>query len=144
MGNISNKLDDPYEIEVEFMGEKRKALAYPKRSGGFVFWSPFNGERIRVTHLTGKRRSFKKLPSISFTDNNYDPPPRHCYFCGHPAGTRHHLTPRSHGGRTTIRLCYVCHPAVHKLFTNDELAARFNTARALKIEFVKRYNMARV
>ena len=52
--------------------------------------------------------------------------------------TEHHLRPRSKlkkGERTpTIWICSPCHRQIHALFTNDELAAHFDTADKLRAE----------
>ena len=52
--------------------------------------------------------------------------------------TEHHLTPRSKlkkGERTpTIWICSPCHRQIHALFTNDELAAHFDSADKLRAE----------
>ena len=52
--------------------------------------------------------------------------------------TEHHLTPRSKlkkGERTpTIWICSACHRQIHALFTNDELAAHFDSAEKLRDE----------
>ena len=52
--------------------------------------------------------------------------------------TEHHLKPRSKlkkGERTpTIWICSACHRQIHALFTNDELAAHFDSADKLRAE----------
>jgi len=40
---------------------------------------------------------------------------------------RHHLVPRAKKGKITIRICCNCGDMLHKLFTNKELAKKFNT-----------------
>ncbi len=44
---------------------------------------------------------------------------------------RHHLVPKSRGGRETAFLHRICHRQVHALFTETELARHFATADAL-------------
>lgn len=34
---------------------------------------------------------------------------------------KHHTTPKSLGGRKTIRICKNCHEKIHKLFTLDKI-----------------------
>jgi len=50
---------------------------------------------------------------------------RQCPVCGRwpLAGntTKHHMRPKSRGGRDTERLCLSCHRQAHVLFTNKEL-----------------------
>lgn len=52
--------------------------------------------------------------------------------------TEHHLIPRSKGKKgerlPTIWICSACHRQIHALFTNDELAAQFNTPERLRDE----------
>ncbi len=59
-----------------------------------------------------------------------------CPFCRRPAIhlKRHHLVPRSKGGKgpgSTVGSCLACHRAIHALFSNKELGERFNTVKAL-------------
>ena len=59
-----------------------------------------------------------------------------CPFCKRPAVyfKRHHLVPRSRGGKglgSTVGSCLACHRAIHALFSNKELAERYNTVKAL-------------
>ncbi|MDZ7651575.1 MAG: HNH endonuclease [Burkholderiaceae bacterium] len=44
---------------------------------------------------------------------------------------RHHLVPKSRGGRQTAFLHRVCHREVHALFTESELARQYTTGEAL-------------
>ncbi|RPD45334.1 HNH endonuclease [Hymenobacter sediminis] len=48
--------------------------------------------------------------------------------------SRHHLVPREEGGRygPVVDLCQPCHSTVHLLFTNRELARRYNTVESLR------------
>ncbi len=43
----------------------------------------------------------------------------------------HHLVPKLKGGRETQTMHRICHRQIHALFTEAELAQRFNTADAL-------------
>jgi len=36
-----------------------------------------------------------------------------CFECGRPAVYRHHVIPKSRGGKKTVPLCGVCHALVH-------------------------------
>jgi hypothetical protein len=45
--------------------------------------------------------------------------------------TRHHLVPKSRGGRRTEWLCRDCHRAIHVLFANRELEQQHHTVEAL-------------
>lgn len=56
--------------------------------------------------------------------------------------TAHHLIPKEEGGKDSavIYLCDDCHRQIHALFTNRELAIRFNTIEKLqKNEKIIRY-----
>lgn len=44
----------------------------------------------------------------------------------------HHLVPKSKGGKTTEFLHRICHKQIHALFTETELAIKFNNASALR------------
>jgi hypothetical protein len=44
----------------------------------------------------------------------------------------HHLVPKSHRGTETVILHRICHRQIHALFTETELARRFNTIDELK------------
>lgn len=48
-----------------------------------------------------------------------------CALCGRPLGARverHHVVPRSVGGRETVALHPICHRAIHAALSNAELA----------------------
>ncbi len=59
-----------------------------------------------------------------------------CALCGREVSklTEHHLTPKEYGGKNsnTAMLCVPCHKQVHALFTNKELAVKFNLIEKLK------------
>lgn len=62
--------------------------------------------------------------------------PLTCPFCKRPVVhlKRHHLTPRSRGGRggeVMVDSCLACHRAIHAFFSNKELATKYNTVKAL-------------
>ncbi|MFY8084835.1 MAG: HNH endonuclease [Rubrivivax sp.] len=48
-----------------------------------------------------------------------------------PQQDRHHLVPKSRGGRETAYLHRVCHRQIHALFTEAELARQYASAEAL-------------
>jgi hypothetical protein len=56
-----------------------------------------------------------------------------CPFCKRPVVhlKRHHLVPRSKGGKVLVDSCLACHRAVHALFSLKELEAKYNTVNAL-------------
>ena len=45
--------------------------------------------------------------------------------------TKHHLVPKSRGGKETEKLCRTCHRQLHALFTNKELEKGLNSVEAL-------------
>jgi 5-methylcytosine-specific restriction endonuclease McrA len=58
-----------------------------------------------------------------------------CALCGRALGLRverHHLVPRSEGGRETVALHPICHRAIHRVASNKELARRYTTLEALR------------
>lgn len=58
-----------------------------------------------------------------------------CPVCGRsiPPSQRdaHHLVPKSRGGRETAWLHRICHRQLHALFSEGELASRYNHVEAL-------------
>lgn len=46
--------------------------------------------------------------------------------------TKHHLTPKSRGGRTTEKICRTCHRQIHALLTNKKLEKELNSVEDLK------------
>lgn len=49
-----------------------------------------------------------------------------CWLCDRDLGHRvewHHTVPRSRGGRDTVPVHPICHAAMHRTFSNTELAA---------------------
>jgi DNA-directed RNA polymerase subunit N (RpoN/RPB10) len=61
--------------------------------------------------------------------------PIECLICGRITPKefqeKHHLTPKAKGGKNTILVCCSCGDMVHKLFTNKELARKYNTLEAI-------------
>jgi hypothetical protein len=61
--------------------------------------------------------------------------PEPCFLCGRPLGTRvqrHHLVPKSRGGRVTAPIHPICHRAIHAALTNKELERGYATPEALR------------
>lgn len=46
--------------------------------------------------------------------------------------TKHHLVPKSRGGRETEKICRTCHRQLHALFSNKELEKELNSVESLK------------
>lgn len=61
--------------------------------------------------------------------------PVRCPLCGRPIPSsqrdKHHLVPRLKGGKETQVMHRICHRQIHALFSETELATRYNTAEAL-------------
>ena len=52
-------------------------------------------------------------------------PVESCALCDRPLGRRverHHVVPKSKGGREVVPVHPICHRKIHKVFTNTELA----------------------
>ena len=62
-----------------------------------------------------------------------------CELCNRSVSiiNKHHLIPLEKGGKKldTIHLCPTCHTAIHALFTNRELASRFNSLERIKKDY---------
>lgn len=61
--------------------------------------------------------------------------PKTCALCGRSLGDRrekHHLVPRSQGGRETVDLHPICHRKIHATLTERELRDRFDTIARLR------------
>lgn len=59
-----------------------------------------------------------------------------CPLCGRPLVdgptiNKHHVVPRTFGGRDTHFIHRVCHSKIHSLFTERELLHRYNTFELL-------------
>ena len=62
-----------------------------------------------------------------------DPPD--CFLCGRPLGKRiegHPVVPKSRGGRETAPVHPICHRAIHRFLTNQQIARDFASPRALR------------
>lgn len=58
-----------------------------------------------------------------------------CPICLRPLGTRrekHHLVPRSEGGRETVEIHPICHRKIHSVLGERELAVAYATPDALR------------
>jgi hypothetical protein len=59
-----------------------------------------------------------------------------CPICGRELGTvsvdRHHLVPKSKGGREQFLVHKICHRKLHATFTEKQLAREFSTWQAIK------------
>ncbi len=63
------------------------------------------------------------------------PPDEMCPVCLRPLGKRrekHHLVPRSEGGRATVAVHPICHRKIHSVFSERELAVEYATPQALR------------
>lgn len=55
-----------------------------------------------------------------------------CEFCGLDVFTRkHHLTPRSKGGKETADTCETCESYIHKTWTHNELRDIYNSVEVI-------------
>lgn len=58
-----------------------------------------------------------------------------CQLCLRPLGRRrekHHLVPRTFGGRETIELHPICHRKIHSVLSERELAHHYNDPARLR------------
>ena len=60
-----------------------------------------------------------------------------CPLCGRPlvpgpSVNKHHIVPRSRGGKEAHDIHRVCHDKIHALFTERELARTYNTFELLR------------
>ncbi len=67
-----------------------------------------------------------------------------CPVCSRPLGTerleKHHLVPRTFGGRSTELMHAICHRKIHATFSERELKNYYNTAdRILEHEDMKTF-----
>jgi 5-methylcytosine-specific restriction endonuclease McrA len=51
---------------------------------------------------------------------------------GGPSVDRHHLVPRTLGGRDAVWMHRICHRKIHSVLTEKELGARYHTFDALR------------
>lgn len=64
----------------------------------------------------------------------------HCQLCKRPGrASKHHMIPRSRGGKATEKICTDCHDAAHAMFSNRELEREYNSIELLmgNVEFAK-------
>lgn len=61
--------------------------------------------------------------------------PKICPLCGREIPTsqreEHHLVPKLKGGKKTVAMHRICHRTIHALFSESELATRYNSVEAL-------------
>jgi 5-methylcytosine-specific restriction endonuclease McrA len=48
--------------------------------------------------------------------------------------TKHHIVPKSEGGKQTVDLCMTCHATLHRYFTNETLAREKSSIEALRAD----------
>ena len=48
--------------------------------------------------------------------------------------SRHHLVPRSKGGKKTVPICHHCHRTIHAFYDNRRLRDELNTVESLQAE----------
>ena len=67
---------------------------------------------------------------ISFLAGKPDAP---CPFCKRPIVhlMKHHLVPKTLGGKETVRCCRDCHKAIHAFLPNKELKRYYHTIERL-------------
>lgn len=70
-----------------------------------------------------------------FASSDSEPEPTMCPICERAIPDdqkeKHHLIPKSKGGKTTVLLHHVCHRQIHATFTDGQLAKTFFTIDAL-------------
>ena len=57
-----------------------------------------------------------------------------CPLCGRELDStaeKHHLIPKTHGGKETERMHKICHRKIHATFSEKELEKRYNNVEAL-------------
>lgn len=66
-----------------------------------------------------------------------------CPLCKRELGNiwdRHHLVPRTFGGKEVVNIHRICHNKIHSVFTEKELAQYYNTIeRLLESEQIVRF-----
>jgi len=67
--------------------------------------------------------------------SDVEPEPTLCPLCERvipdDQQEKHHLVPKSKGGKITVCLHHVCHRQIHAIFTDGQLAKTFNTIPAM-------------
>jgi hypothetical protein len=57
-----------------------------------------------------------------------------------PSVNEHHLIPRSHRGRQTVRMHRICHNKIHSVFSEKDLARYYHTIeRLLENEEIRKF-----
>ncbi len=58
----------------------------------------------------------------------------HCALCERTVSvvTKHHLIPKSKGGREMVELCVACHKTLHSFFSNDTLLKELHSLETLR------------
>lgn len=59
-----------------------------------------------------------------------------CALCEREVSSvsKHHLVPKSEGGREVVPLCGACHKTLHAFFTNRTLSTELHTINSLRAE----------
>ena len=67
---------------------------------------------------------------------NLEEPLHTCALCEREVRevTKHHLVPKSEGGREVVKLCHTCHKTLHSFFTNETLLKELHTVEDLRAE----------
>ena len=83
--------------------------------------------------MRGRVRRRAALAALS----HVPPPPaeERCALCRRLLGRRverHHVVPKSEGGRETVPVHPICHRTIHATFSNVELARVYPTIEALR------------
>ncbi len=81
--------------------------------------------------MSRRRREQPELLARQAGDTDYQ-----CALCERTVKrvTRHHLIPRSEGGRVVVDLCVPCHKTLHSFFSNHTLSSQLSTLEALRQE----------
>ncbi|HRE47590.1 MAG TPA: HNH endonuclease [Aggregatilineales bacterium] len=62
--------------------------------------------------------------------------PLRCTLCEREVSylSKHHIIPKSEGGRETVELCSPCHATLHRFFRNRTLAREKSTLEAIRAD----------
>lgn len=65
-----------------------------------------------------------------------DAPQQRCALCERQVRqtSRHHLIPKSEGGREVVSLCLTCHKTLHQFYSNRTLLDKLHTIERLRAE----------
>jgi hypothetical protein len=65
-----------------------------------------------------------------------DQPQQRCALCERTVRqiSKHHLIPKSEGGREVVNLCAPCHKTLHQFFSNRTLLNELHTIERLRAE----------